>query len=363
MREKIILVMSLAALLAAACVKKPGPKPGGEVLQETSTVKFWGYKLTVPVNATLEQLDDHLTKPESLKMDVGKIARIEQVSGVKKLTKPGDHCDYEIKTAGFTIPYRLTMIRYEPNQEIWYMTETMKDFLVTILRYELKPARNGTHLTVKFEMEEPRTAFTKSVDQAMNLHAAMVSGTEEGTAWIQQIFDPSVTVAGLLEGGERGENYVGFFTENRMSIYIDAPAGKVHEYLSSPETWAEWEKNYKVRNLGPCLTGQQPEGCQAVISILGVDYKLDFSVSLYEPGKFTSSYFTSPVVGIGRIQTFLNPRDKGTDLVIDYMVQLSQSNPAGTEFLVNLTQLPGTVERMLKETKANLEPKVSRATP
>jgi len=247
------------------------------------------------------------------------------------------------------------MIHYQPLEEIWYMTETKNELLVSVLRYQMKKGQEGTILTVRFEVEEPQDPFFKSIAEAINLQANMVKGTEQGTAMIQAYFNKSLKVEELLEKGLRGEFYVTFFSANKLSAYINAEPQKVHKYITNPETWAKWEQEYKIYNLGPCLTSQESGACQAQINLGGVDYKMNFFSASYEPDKYMSSYFTSPVAGVGRIQIFLKPKDKGTALSIKYMIQVSQFSPGGTEFLLNLSQLPQIIEQMILDVKNNSE--------
>jgi len=352
--SKNVMVMVSVSLLVLCCAK-PGKKTGAEaVSQQASTVKFYGHKVTVYVDASPEELvDKYLTDPDKLKQELGKL-KIERVSG-EKFAKPGDRADYEIRAAGAVVPYRMTMIYYKPTEELWYMTETMGDLLVSLLRYQFKRSGNGTILTVRFELEEPQTAFLKSFAQAINLQSSIIKGTEQGTAMIQEYFNKDLTVSGLMEKGMRGESYVTFFSENRFETGIDASPQKVHKYLTSPDTWAKWEREYKVVNLGPCLTMPQTSACQARINIMGVDYGLDFFSANYEPGQSAASYFTMPVIGVGRFETVLKPEGQGTGLGINYMIQLSQSNPAATELLINLSQFPRTVEQMVLDIKQNSE--------
>jgi len=349
-----VMVMIAACLVVAGC-KPAGKKTGtGAVSQQSSTVKFYGHKVSVFVDASPEELiDKYLTDPDKLKQELGKL-KIERVSG-EKFARPGDHADYEIRAAGTAVPYRMTLIYYKPSEELWYMTETMGDLVVSLLRYQFKRSGNGTILTVRFELEEPQTAFLKSFAEAINYQSSIIKGTEQGTAMIQAYFNKELTVSGLMEKGMRGESYVTFFSVNSFDAGINAPPQKVHKYLTSPDTWAKWEKQFKVVNFGPCLTLPQTGVCQAQVNIVGVDYKLDFFSANYEPGKSTASYFTMPVIGVGRFQTLLKPEGQGTDLDVSYMIQLSQSNPAATELLINLSQLPSTVEQMVLDVKQNSE--------
>jgi hypothetical protein len=347
----IVLVLTLAAFGCAKKAQKAGP---GQVTQQQSTVKFYGHKVTVFVDASPEELiDKYLTDPDKLKQELGNI-KIERVSG-SKFARLGDRADYEIKAGGISVPYRMTMIHFQPNEEIWYMTETMGDLVVSVLRYQMKRVKGGTVLTVRFELEEPQSAFMKSFAEIINFQTSIIKGTEHGTAMIQAYFNKKLSVDELMEHGLRGESYVTFFSVNDFSAHVNAPTPKVHKYLTSPDTWAKWEKEYKVVNFGPCLTMPQTGSCLALVNIMGVDYKLEFFSADYQAGKYTASYFTMPVIGVGRFQTLLKPREQGTDLNINYMVQLSQGSPAATEFLINFSQLPKTVEEMVLDIKRNSE--------
>jgi len=353
--SRTLAALAVAALAFGGCARKI-PKQGAQVTHEPSTVKFWGYKVTVLVAATPEELEGYITDADKLKQEVGGI-KIERVSG-ERMTKIGDSSNYVIKVPGLPVPYRLTMIHYQPLQEIWYMSETANEFLVSVLRYQMKKVKDGTILTVRFELQEPQGPLLKQVSEQLNLQALMVKGTEQGTAMIQAYFDKSLTLDGLMKKGLRGEYYVSFFSAEKVGAFINAPPEKVHKYLTSPETWGKWEDSYKVYNMGQCLTSLASGACEAKINIMGAEYKLDFMSANYEPGKYTSCYFTSPVAGVGRVQTFLKPKAGGTDLSIEYMVQISQTAPAATELLVNLSQLPRTVEQIILDAKTSVESRI-----
>ncbi len=358
MKRKMIFGGSLIgivilATISVGCARKT--EELGAVRQESSTVKFNGYKLSVLVDASPEELENYLTDPDKLKQELGKLIKLERLSG-KRFSRVGDSADYQFRVLNVaTVPYRMTMIRYQPLDEIWYMTETKNEFIVSVLRYQMKRVKDGTILTVRFELEEPQDPFTKGIDRAINFQESIIKGTEQGTAMIQAYFNKNLTVPGLLEKGLRGEFYVSFFSFNRLSVLVNAPPPKVHRYLTDPATWKKWETEYQVYNMGPCLVDLKAGSCQAKINIVGVDYTLDFFSAQQVPGKFVSSYFTSPVMGLGWIRTFINPVDKGADLGIEYMVQISQASPAGTQFLINLSQLPKIIEKIILDAKNNCE--------
>jgi hypothetical protein len=309
-----------------------------------------GHEITVLVKATPEQLVDFCADPEHLRINLGPF-KSQHTAGAK-LEKVGDTADYRIQFPGMTtIGYRMTLIHRKGNEELWLMTETTVEFLVSVLRYQFKQVPDGTLMTVRFELQEPQGAVLGPLARSINLNEQMVKGTEFGTAGIQQWFDPSIDPDALLKQGQRGASYVTFFSASESHAYISASPEKVHRYLTNPETWAKWEKQFKVSNLGPCLTAPGKGACEADINLMAVDYKFEFYNSIYEPGKMSSSWFTSPIAGIGRIQTTLTPKGFGTELSVYYMIEFPQLNPTGTEMLINLSSLPHTVEQMISDTQ------------
>ncbi len=68
MAKRVLIAAGILAAIDFHCVKKPGPKTATNVTQESSMVKFWGYKVAGLIAATPEQLDDRLTDPDNLKM-------------------------------------------------------------------------------------------------------------------------------------------------------------------------------------------------------------------------------------------------------------------------------------------------------
>ena len=349
----LVVMVLIAGLAASSCVKKTRPSRHAIVTQ-SSTPKFMGHKITVLVKATPDQLVKHFTDPEHLRMDLGPI-KIQHTTG-EKLEKVGDTADYRIQIPGLTtVGYRMTLIHRKGNEELWLMTETTIEFVVSVLRYQFKQVPDGTLMTVRFELQEPQGAVLGSLAKAINLNEQMVKGTEYGTAGIQQAFDPSVDPDALLQQGLRGESYVTFFSASESHGYIPASPEKVHQYLTSPETWAKWQKQFKVSNIGPCLTAPGKGECEAEINLMAVDYRLEFYNSIYEPGKLSSSWFTSPIAGVGRIQTLIKPSGFGTELSIYYMIEVPQLTTAGTEMLINLSRLPHTVEQMIGDTQTSLQ--------
>jgi hypothetical protein len=125
--------------------------------------------------------------------------------------------------------------------------------------------------------------------------------------------------------------------------------------MTNPQTWDAWQKKYKINNMGPCLTSLAEGACQASVSLMGIEYKLNFTSANYEPGKYASSYFTLAEAGVGRVQTFIKPKGGQTELSIEYMIQLSQASPAATELLVNLAQMPKTLDSIITDAKTELE--------
>lgn len=354
MRNKITLfLLCLILVINSGCARKIKPVEENVVTHQSSTNKFYGHKVTVFVNATPEQLEQYLTDPDKLKQEFGPI-KIERISE-KRMEKVGDRADYQVKILGNPIPYRMTMIHYRPGEEIWYMTETADEFVVSVLRYQYKKFKDGVRLTVRFELEEPQDPFLRPLTEAINLQQTVVRGVENGTAMIQAYFDKSLTVEGLQKEGLRGEPYVNFYSMNQSSVWIKAPVQKVHEYVTSPETWQRWEEQFKVRNIGPCVTKLESGSCQAEINIMGLEYTMDFFSANYKPGEYVSSYFTNPLIGVGRFQTFLKPGEQGTEFIVAYMYQVSELNPGGTELLLNLAQLPRMIEQIALEVKQNIE--------
>ena len=349
----VISIILVAGVAMPACVKKTRASRH-EIVTQASTPRFMGHKITVLVKATPDQLVKHFTDPEHLRMDLGPF-KIQHTAG-EKLEKVGDTADYRIQFPGMTtVGYRMTLIHRKGNEELWLMTETTVEFLVSVLRYQFKQVPDGTLMTVRFELQEPEGAVLGPLARAINLNEQMVKGTEFGTAGIQQVFDPSIDPDALLKQGLRGESYVTFFSASESHAYISANPEAVHHYLTNPETWAKWEKQFKVANLGPCLTAPGKGACGAEINLMAVDYKLEFYNSIYEPGKISSSWFTSPIAGVGRIQTMLKPKGFGTELSIYYMIEVPQLTPTGTEMLINLSRVPHTVEQMIRDTQTGLE--------
>lgn len=348
----VLALLLIAGAVMNSCAKKSRPARG-QIVTESSSPKFMGHKVTVLVKAAPEQLMRHFTEPDHLRMDLGPI-KIAHVSG-EKLEKVGDSADYRIQFPGAsTVGYRMTLIHRKGDEELWLMTETTVEFLVSVLRYQFKRVPDGTLMTCRFELQEPKGAVLGPIARAFNLNEQMVKGTEFGVAGIQQEFDPTVNPDQLLDQGLRGESYVTFFSASESRAYINAPPSKVDAYLTSPETWQKWEKIFKVSGFGRCLTAPGKGACQATINLVA-DYKLDFFNSIYEPGKLSSSWFTSPIAGVGRVQTMLKPKGLGTEMSIYYMIEVSQLTPAGTELLLNLSRAPQTVEQIIADSQITLE--------
>lgn len=348
-RAIFVLAVSLV-VLTSGCQKKAGVKDQGLVSQESYTVPFTGYKVTVKVKATPAEVEKYLLDIKNLELSTKTYSM--KVTGNSVLSKEGDIVEAKTEFMGIPISGKVLLVHYKPGAELW-MVMGGKYGGTGILRYNLKEVSDGTRVNMRFEYGELENLLSAipMEDQIMKSLSEVVENT---VANLQVRFDPSLNKSELMEQGLRGDNSENFYNGQRASIWINASPAAVDKALKKPALWDELNKKGIV-DMGYCVITTKSEPCPIRLKILGLDYVINSFLVSYKPGEHYISYWVTDEL-IGHIQLLLKPERGGTRLTYIYVVEVPSAMTAqGTDFLMNASNYPKYIERVLTEIKNSVE--------
>ena len=341
----------LMVLLIAGCAlfKKKQGQPTVE--HRSISVPVVGYKTTIKIKASPEQVDQYLREAKSLEADAGTYKL--KILSKKKIEKVGDSLEGKGVIGGLSIPGQFMLVYYQPKEEIWYAGKGELG-RKGVMKFGLTEVEGGTKVTIKFEVEENKAVLTKSGGQLINFSKAMSKILEKAIARGQVHFDPSLKVEELLEKGERGEFYHTFYQEHQLSIGINAPLKTVSKFLTDPKNWKAYQEKYNLE-FSSCLVTGKESPCPVKVKFWGISYEFNSFPLDYKYGENLSAYWVHKLI-IARIQIGLKSELNGTRSSVSYTTELPGAfSPESAALLMNLMQLPNYLEKILLNLKNDLE--------
>jgi len=343
--------MMIALALTSGCNKKTTVKTQSPVEQESYTVRFTGYKITVKIKATAAELEKYLLDMKPLERTT-KTYKLKMIGAKTTLSKPGDTVDLKMDIAGLSIPGKALLVKYQPGSEIWVIL-CGKFGGTGIIRFNLKEVSDGVKLTMKFEFGETEALFG-AVNLQDSFQQTIMNLVETTIAKGQANFDKSVSAEQLLEKGIRGESYETFYNGHRANIWINASTAAVDKALKNPGLWDDLNKK-GIADMGQCVILARPEPCPIRLKIVGFDFDINSFHVIYKPGELISAYWVSDLV-IAHCQFLFKPERNGTRFSFVNVLEVPQAmSPEGTNILMNMANFPGYMEKVLIEIKNNVE--------
>ena len=186
--KKVIIAGTIFFLLSfLSCAKNLKEKR--ETIQHRSyTTRFIGYKTTVEVKASPEQLEQYLMNPKNIILSTDKVQT--EVLSENKFEKLGDTSDYQIELLGIAIQLKSVLVYYQPGQALWYLSQGkgIKRGL-TFLRLQMEPAEKITRVTLYYHLDEEVASFVlKGLIDIINLPETMAEAAEIEVAQMQVHF-------------------------------------------------------------------------------------------------------------------------------------------------------------------------------
>lgn len=330
--------------LATAGVLIAGPAAGAksaEAKHESYSVRFYGDKISVKVNAPPEAVEKYLMDGKHLAL--WSVLKGAQPKGNQQFRKLGDTVRIEGKFLGVPMGFDMVLVRRRPGQEIRYVYKLSTGGM-GFLQFNFESMGKSTKITKKAgnEMSNP---FLGDILDALKFTEIAVRSGEKAIVNLKAHFDPSVSVDQLLEEGIRGEVYDKFFQAYRVETQVKAPAEELTRNLSDADFWKS--------SGGPlhadfgCLTSGEAGACPAEISLFGELYPADIFVQRDRKSGKVAAYFIFEDF-ISRAQLSVKPGIGRSKLILDFATEVPAPDSApNARFLKDLGQLPDEMEKVL----------------
>jgi len=350
MKKYLIVGFAFVLALSIGCEKtKLKKEQQGLVVQQSSAVRFAGYKNTVLWQGSPAEVDEYLRNPKYWDMKVG-IYKFKPLSEAPVL-KLGDGFKGKFELGKVALNAKFVMVNYKPGQEIWYLVN-LENRLFVVLRFNLKESQKHTKVAVTGN-SDISTGMGELLE-VINLPEMLAKLVDGEVVKGQAHFDPTVNIEEALGSGNLGEFYESLLQQYQGSILINASLKKVNEYLVKPECWELFKSKYGIE-LSNCFIKGEPGPCPVKISLMGADYEFNTFTADY---KYTDHMTSYGVLGqlICRFQIATKTEGSNTRLYLTFATELpsSVSSDAGDMFM-SIMQLPKFLEQLLVNTKTAVE--------
>jgi hypothetical protein len=350
MKKILIIGLGLALTLSMACEKtKLTKEQKALVEQQTSAVRFAGYKNTALWQGSPAEVDEYLRNPKFWDMKVG-IYKFKPLSEAR-VEKLGDGFKGKFELGGVALNARFVLVFYKPGQDIWYLVN-LENRLFVVLRFNLKEAQKHTKVTVTGNGET--SSALGELLEVINLPEMLAKLIDGEVVKGQAHFDSSVNIEEALGNGELGAFYDSLLQQYQGSIWINSSLKKVNDYLVKPECWELFKTKYGIE-LSNCFIKGEPGPCPVKVSFMGGNFEFNTFTADY---KFTDHMTSYGVLGqlICRFQIATKAENGGTRLYLTFATELppTVSSDAGDTFMA-IMQLPKFMEQLLVNTKTAVE--------
>jgi hypothetical protein len=231
-----------AVLLCSGCQKIRSlfiKKPVDQIVSESYGVRIMGYEQTVTVRATPKELSDLLNDPQKMSTIMfSGVGDEDALTSSEPLepTRTGTCFPADIKIMGVEIPGQLIVTRVEEDRMLWILWDN--PYMFQIQRWDTRPIREGTRLTMRLDTEIPRRGMLAGLVDVLGLMGLVdepLKAIDLMLAKIQAYFDPSLAPEELVAVGIRGEIYDALFQVHEARTWIDAQPEEVLNWATKAE--------------------------------------------------------------------------------------------------------------------------------
>ncbi len=329
-KREVLLIILMVLLSGAGCqkIRKVFIKPPPEGITEKSyTIRLMGYRQTVSINATPEELSDFLNDPgKSGELMVSGIAikGLEQEEVVEP-TRTGTTFPINVNLMGFQIPGRLIVVRVVEHKLLWILWDN--PYIFQVQRWESTPVKEGTSLYFKFDTEIPSEGILGNMVDALGFMGIADTALKEVDmmlAAIQSYFDPSLDPKQLVAVGLRGEPYDAVMQAHEVQTWVNAPPEDVEAWVTDPDNAEVYLRELKMEKENIIRFQQAPPEevvhYEAGLQAGAIRTRTDlFGVKRKKGRELTMRLYYTVYGNIGLLELHTRP-DAGGTLVTSRMV-------------------------------------------
>lgn len=362
----LLLITTAALTQGCAHIKRIFEKPPLEgVISNSYPVRVMGYKQTIAIRSTPEELSEYLDRMENKStISFSQIQPAgEDVSGDEpRQTVKGSTFPLNVKVVGVNIPGTLIAVKVEEHKDLWILWDN--PYIFQIQRWESKPVKEGTRLTLQFDTEIPSEGILGNIADTMGIMGVAdmaLRDVDMMMAMIQANFDPSINPREIVSHGLRGEAYDGMFQAYEAKTWIDAPVEKVEKWMTDPDNAAVYLKELQVAHKDIERFKQAPLDqvvfSEASLDIGAIKTRVDlFGVKRKKGREFIMRLYYVFPGNLGYMELSALPEAGGTTAKTKFIFDVpSFSSAQGMEMILFITGIPKILQERLLMIKNGVE--------
>jgi len=335
----------MSLLTPQACANKKGtPEKGAEeILVDSYTMRVSGYRQTVTVKCTPQEMSaflDDPKKPSAFAMQGVDLSdeRTDRPDGI------GSYAPLSINMMGIKVPGILISIKTIRDRLLW--TTWDNPYIFAVQRWKSQPVEEGLRTTLNNFNEVPDSGtmgVLGRVAEAVDVEKTILSGVDETLAGIQAHFDPEVDKEELLKVGLRGERYEELLQVHEATLKVKGGLREVTAKVNDPDSCI---LGY-IGSDCDCLYGEAASGeevlyCPCSANIGGEETRLDaFVVERRSKRKYMRRVYFLLNDRAGYVELMAEQKIFGTRLGLKYVSEIPDAkSDSGLDHLLFLSEVP-----------------------
>lgn len=376
LRLPILGCMVMATMLVSGGGPLGADAVEGGLEAKSYTIMLEGYKETVTVNATHEELAEYITSSEAVMLRDFLIGPTYPAQGETEMG------------AGGSFLFRYQLVVLIPGREIFIKRDDKSVYMIRDFpvrnqqKWEFEPASDGTGLTFK-QSTEMLDAWWIKMLEPLAPPRYWKEMSDRMLAEIQAHFDPSEDPRELTKHGFRGEDYETVMQAHEVSTWMPASLEDVHDYLNHPEKpYLQVGKSGDDCLTRPlpldralrCTTTIEQGGREIAIDSFGIDHvcgdyggnsclKLDMTVKdkVTKKGIIFRSYYQVVLDLVGYLEIKIEPEKGGTRLNLKWNWEMPVAgSPHALDQMLFLAEIPKRAEQTVIEIKEGVESRTGK---
>ena len=332
---------------------RPGKLAPEEAITPSDALVFRGYRTTITVKANPEQIMDFFRDSNRLaKLGVFTSVKRGQTSG--DLTEIGQKVHVRMRVRGVEFPITFINLKaaHDNNGHAFWVANSHP--FVSIQRWQVTPAAEGSELRVELYSEEARNWAGRAVNSD-ELFTDFCAVLDRALANLQAQFDPGFDRQAALSQGLRGEKINVLFKVQTAERRIQARPAKVFQYLQ--------EHNNYAAILGDTPLNPECQGnldlayCPLISTIAGRETPVNQFIAGYRVNEeITSILVWSDYLTM--VQWKIHPLEGGRAASVQVRFVVEPPRPGAlwmVDFLYALTKVPDRVSQTLSQMQQDLE--------
>jgi len=341
-----VLLIGVASLDGCAKLRRT-PESRGKAAM-TDAVVFRGYRSTITVRATPEQVKNFFRTPAGLtKLGVFKAVKRDQVGDI---TQIGQKVQARMRVRGVEFPITFTNIKatHETGEDDFWIANSHP--FLAVQRWRIRSSPEGSEIAFNLMTEEPTSWAGKAVDSS-EMFEEFCKIMDSALAHLQASFDPQFNLPAALRHGYRGELYQVLLKSMTVESQMAAPPERVFAYLKENNSFAGLLG--ETRPNDQCLGNLDLPYCPLQSRIAGRETPVNQFVAGYKLNE-EIIYLLVWADYLALVQVQMTPQEKGRATLVKatFAVEIPGS---ALDLLWSLTKVPERINRTLTEMKQNLE--------